>query len=131
MFSRSQFMTIVAASATAALTLASAPARAEEPMTHLGPVGPHEPILTTIGSKRLIAFYVPESGRCSINAVVFDVASPDAPYAAWRIRISLLPGEAFHLDGTEHKSIDLRCGKDAASLALSGPAELITTGATK
>jgi len=41
-----------------------------------------------------------------------------------------MAGEAFALDGTQQKSIDLRCGENAATLALNGPAELIDTGAT-
>ncbi|MGB2931865.1 MAG: hypothetical protein WBE08_08280 [Methyloceanibacter sp.] len=131
MFSRFNFKTFAAAvAALATLALAAGPAGAEEPMTQVGPVGPYEPILTTLGSKRLIAFYVPDSGRCAINAVVFDSASADAPYSASRARISLWPGEVLHLDGTDQQSIDLRCGEAAAALTLSGPAELISTGAT-
>ena len=34
----------------------SIPARAGELLENLGPVGPHEPILTTFGNKRVIAF---------------------------------------------------------------------------
>ncbi|MGO8842269.1 MAG: hypothetical protein ACLQF1_14395 [Methyloceanibacter sp.] len=89
--SRFQLMTIAAAGALVVLTAANAPARALEPISHLGPVGPYEPILATVGSKRVIAFYVPDSGRCSINAVVFDSASPETPYSASRVRINLWP----------------------------------------
>jgi hypothetical protein len=119
--SRFQLMTIAAAGALVVLTAANAPARALEPISHLGPVGPYEPILATVGSKRVIAFYVPDSGRCSINAVVFDSASPEAPYSASRVRINLWPGEAFALDGTQQKSIDLRCGENAATLGPERP----------
>jgi len=113
-----------------ALGVLSIPAVAQEPLTRTGPVGPYEPILTTMGSKRLIAFYVPDSGRCSINAIVFDAGATDAPYSASRVRINLWPGEAFYLDGAKRESINLQCGDKAASLALSGPAELINTGTT-
>jgi hypothetical protein len=37
------------------------------PLPEWGPVGPNERILTTFGNKRLIAFYVPDSGRSSIK----------------------------------------------------------------
>jgi hypothetical protein len=98
--------------------------------THLGPVGPSEPILATVGNKRLIAFYVPDSGRCSINVVLFNAAPAEAPASSARVRINLWPGEVFHLDAAQQKSVDLRCGDNAATLALNGPAELINTSAT-
>lgn len=132
MVSRSQFATISAAAAMIALTLGNSFAGAQEPMSHLGPVGPYEPILATVGTQRLIVFYVPDSGRCSINAVVFDsTTAPDVPYSAARVRVNLWPGEVFHLDGTQQKSVDLRCNEGAATLALSGPAELMTAGTTQ
>ena len=124
LLSRTQFVTLAAASVLAAFA-AILPAGAVEPLTNLGPVGPYEPILAAFGSKRLIAFYVPDSGRCSINAVVFDAAPSDAPYSSSRVRIKLWPGETFDLDGPQGKTINLQCGDNAANLALSGPAEFI------
>ncbi|HEV3241641.1 MAG TPA: hypothetical protein VGY14_00015 [Methyloceanibacter sp.] len=127
---RLKLLTAAAALSLVGLAAANNPVSGEERTTHLGPVGPNEPILATVGNKRLIAFYVPDSGRCSINAVVFDVAPADAPYSSARVRINLWPGESFHLDAAGQKSVDLRCGENAATLALSGPAELINTSAT-
>ena len=46
-----------AAAGALALTVASASASADELAQNLGPVGPNEPILTRVGSKRVIAFY--------------------------------------------------------------------------
>jgi len=69
-FSHRRFLTFAAAGALV-FTAVSVPARAEELLTHLGPVGPNEPILTAVGSKRVIAFYEPNSGHCAVNAVVF------------------------------------------------------------
>ena len=54
---------IAAAGAFVALTAFGLPARADELVQYLGPVGAHEPILTTFGNKRVIAFYEPENGR--------------------------------------------------------------------
>ena len=125
----SQSSKLAVAGAVAALLAASTPASAEEPRQNLGPVGPNEPILATFGNKRLIAFYVPDSGRCSINAVVFDTASAEASNSPARVRISLWPGESFHLDASQ-KSVNLRCGDNASALALSGPAELIKASET-
>jgi hypothetical protein len=131
MFLLSRSSKLALAGAVTALLAASTPVRAEEPRQHLGPVGPNEPILATFGNKRLIAFYVPDSGRCSINAVVFDAASAEASNSPARVRISLWPGESFHLDAAAQKSVELRCGDKASTLSLSGPAELIKTSATR
>ena len=122
---------LAAAGALVALT-ASVPAGAttDQPMVNLGPVGPYEPILATVGPQRIIAFYVPEHGECGVNAVVWHDTSPDAPYTSARVRISLRPGQLFHLDGAQQQSMDLLCGVDAATLTVVGPAELIRTGAT-
>ena len=128
MFLFSQSSKLALAGAVTALLAANTPVSAEEPRQHLGPVGPNEPILATFGNKRLIAFYVLDSGRCSINAVVFDAASAEASNSPARVRINLWPGKSFHLDAGQ-KSVDLRCGDNASALALSGPAELINTSA--
>ena len=69
-FSPMRFLTFAAAGALV-FTAVSVPARAEELLTHSGPVGPHEAILTAVGSKRVIAFYEPNGGHCAVNAVVF------------------------------------------------------------
>ena len=61
-----------AASSLLALTAISTPTHADEMAQNLGPVGAHEPILTTVGNKRVIAFYEPDSGRCAVNAIVYD-----------------------------------------------------------
>ena len=61
-FSRIKLVGLAAAGTLAALTIAGVPARADQPLINLGPVGPSEPILVTIGTQRVIAFYVPEGG---------------------------------------------------------------------
>ena len=43
----------------------SLPARAGDPIQHLGPVGPDEAITTTFGSKGVIAFYEPDGATPS------------------------------------------------------------------
>ena len=57
------FLKFTAACSLLALTAISTPARADEMVQNLGPVGPHEPILTTVGNKRVIAFYEPDNGQ--------------------------------------------------------------------
>ena len=125
-FSRS---IIVAALAVAALAAGgAAPARADDLLTNLGPVGPREPILVKIGDQRIIAFFVPERGNCALSAVTWKDAGPDAPYASERVRVSLKPGQLVQLDGAQRQPVGLLCGADASSLAVTASAELLLTG---
>ena len=129
-FSRFNLSALATAGALLALPAGGAAAHADQPLTNLGPVGPYEPILVTIGTQRIIAFYVPDKGDCAVNAVVWNDADPDAPYASTRVRISLKPGQMFQLDGAQRQSMSLFCGADATSLAIAAPVELILTGAS-
>lgn len=115
---------------TAALILGSAslPAFAEKPLTNLGPVGPGEPILVTVGDQRVIAFYAPERGECAVSAIMWKDTDEDA--RSTRVRLSLKPGQTLQLDGSARQSMSLLCGADATTLALVAPAELLLTGNT-
>ena len=113
-----------------ALTVASSPGYADELAQNLGPVGPNEPILTTVGSKRVIAFYVPGDGHCGINVVVWDLADINGDSAA-RVRVSLNPRQMVHIDSAENKSINLQCGESAETLALVDTAKMIAAGAAQ
>ena len=93
------------------------PAIADE-LTRLGPVPPHEPILTSVGTSRVIAFYLPGSDQCALHAVIGDKEqNPTLICPASRIRISLEPGQTVHIDSVEGESLNLRCGRNAESLA--------------
>jgi hypothetical protein len=120
---------IAAAGAFVALTAFGLPARADELVQYLGPVGAHEPILTTFGNKRVIAFYEPENGRCAINAVVYDKTDADTGMTtAARFRVRLNPREIVHIDSTDNKSINLQCGDRAEMLSLIDNGELVAFG---
>ena len=82
MFPLTGSLSLAAAGAILALTAANLPARADELAQNLGPVGPYEPILTTVGSKRVIAFYEPNSGHCDFRAVVWNTTDINADSAA-------------------------------------------------
>ena len=117
---------IAAAGAFVALTAFGLPARADELVQHLGPVGAHEPILTTFGNKRVIAFYEPDNGRCAVNAVVYDKTDADTGMTtAARVRVSLNPRQIVHIDSTDNKSINLQCGDRAEMLGLVDNGELV------
>jgi len=108
------------------LGAASLPAHADKPLTNLGPVGPGEPILVTVGGQRVIAFYARERGECAVSAVVWKDTGEDA--RSTRVRLSLKPGQTLQLDGSQRQKMSLVCGADATTLALVAPAELLVTG---
>ena len=117
-----QLLSFAAAGALVALTTASTPARSYELVEHLGPVGPYEPILTTAGSKRVIAFYLPDNGRCNFDAVVWDKADAEADtvYSAVQVQISLQPRQIARVRDDDNSSLNLQCGDSAANLAIVG-----------
>ena len=119
-FSHDPLSKVVVAGAFVALTAVSIPARADDLLQNLGPVGPHQPILTTVGSKRVIAFYTPGSDRCSLHAVVWDNTGPAGSLAA-RVRISLEPGQIVQIDTAQDgslKTLNLGCGDNADKVAI-------------
>ncbi len=111
------FLKFAAAGALVALITASTSARADEMVQNLGPVGPHEPIITTFGDKRVIAFYVPGNGACNVQAVIWNVHDADATTAAG-LRVSLNPAQTASIDRAENKSLTLKCGDYAEALSV-------------
>jgi hypothetical protein len=113
------------------LSTLGSPARADELAQNLGPVGPHEPILTSVGSKRVIVFYEPDNGRCAFNAVVFDKTDLyTGMTTAARVRVSLDPREMVHIDSIDNETLNLQCGDDAATLAIVETDKPIASGTT-
>jgi len=113
-----------------ALAAASLPACAEDPVQNLGPVGANEPILATVGSKRLIAFYEANGEQCGMHVVVWDHADVSGNSAA-RFRVTLAPYQVVHIDTAENKSLNLRCGKSAETLAVVTENKFVTAGAAQ
>jgi hypothetical protein len=129
MFPRSHnFLKFAAAGALLALTVSGTPARADEMFQNLGPVGPHEPILTTVGNKRVIAFYEPDN----VNAVVFDKTDAyTGMTTAARVRVSLNPGQITSIDSVDDKSLTLKCGEEGESLAIVDSNTRLASNLTK
>jgi hypothetical protein len=115
MFSLSRMF--VAAGALVALTAASTPGYSDGLAFNMGPVGPHEPILTTVGSKRVIAFFEPGGDGCAVHVVVWNLADVSGGSAA-RVRTSLSPRQIVHIDSGENKSLSLQCNESAAALTI-------------
>jgi hypothetical protein len=120
----------LSAAAAATLAVAGASASADSLAENLGPVGPYEPILTSIGSKRVIAFYEANGGGCDMHIVVWDRADLSGNSAA-RVRVTLSPRGVVHIDNIDNTSLDLRCGEQAAALAIVDTANIITAGAAQ
>ena len=97
--------------------------------TNFGPVGPNEPILTNVGTKRVIAFYVPDSGRCCDQCGGLRIPGlRNAPYTSSRVQDRLWPGEMDSISMARSRLDRSALRREAlATLALSWPAELIRT----
>ena len=119
-----------AAAGALALSAASMPVCAEELAQNLGPVGPNEPILTTVGSKRVIAFYETNGNDCGMHIVVWDRVD-DSGGSAARFRVTLNPRQMVHIDSAENKSLDLQCGEQADTLAIVDTSKFVTAGAAQ
>ena len=119
-----------AAAGVFALTLATLPVQAEELAQNPGPVGPNEPILTTIGSKRVIAFYESNGSDCGMHIVVWDRTDVSGGSAA-RVRVTLNPRQMVHIDSAENESLNLQCGDHAETLAIVDTSKVIAAGAAQ
>jgi hypothetical protein len=126
MMLRNLIPSIAAASTLTALLMAGTPASAAEQKFHLGPVGPYEPILATVGKKRLIAFYEPDGDNCAVTAVVFDATPNGGGHASTRVRVALHPGELFHLDAVKDQTVLLTCAPKAGMLTVLNQQDLLT-----
>src|SRR5262249_30991241 len=105
---------------------ASTPAFAEDYVTHLGPVGPNEPILTSFGGQRVIAFFVPERGACAVNAITWRDEGIDTPYTpAHRFTVTLRPGQMARFDEV-HMSMRWLGVEAAWPLAVGARPDLLT-----
>ena len=133
MFSRSQLLKFAAAGVVVVCTLGTH-TRADELAQNSGPVGPHEPILSEVGSERVMAFYEPDNGRCAVHAVVFDKTDAyTGMTTAARVRVSLNPRETVHIDSADNesvKSLSLQCGENAEKLTIIDTDSLVASGST-
>jgi hypothetical protein len=115
------FFNLVTVGAFVAMAAAGTELRSEELAATLKPVGPHEPVLTSIGEKRVVASFAREFGHCAVNASVWDSIEAETDSAV-RIGVSLVPGQVVHIESLKNKneSLGLQCGDDANTLPLVG-----------
>jgi hypothetical protein len=127
-FNRKRLLGSTVAGALVISTAAGTPVSADEMVQHLGPVGPREPVLAAVGDKRIVAFYLPYSSGCAIQAVIWnnhnyphgvvDRFWPHFADSAERFRVSLKPGQIAHIDSDDNVSLALQCGNDAKTLSI-------------
>jgi hypothetical protein len=120
MFPFSHILSLAAAVALVAFSAASLPARADDLVDNLGPVGPHEPILAWSGSKRIIAFYQPDSGKCAVHLVLWNPADGKAESTV-AYEATLNPRQMGHIDTSERQSFLLQCDGNAERLVIVDP----------
>jgi hypothetical protein len=124
MFPLTRILSLAAAGALVAFTAASISARADELAQNLGPVGPHEPILTWVGSKRVIVFYEPDSGKCAAHLVLWNPSDVNAE-STKGYQATLNPQQMAHIDTAEDQWFLLQCGDNAERLAIVDPSKCV------
>lgn len=120
-------LSIAAATALSVLAATFTASAADDSWANFGPVGPNEPILATVGDSRLVAFYEPDDGTCSVSAVMFSVDGDG--HESKRVRVALHPGELFHMDGVKDEHVVLTCGPNAKGLTVLNRGEILTKSA--
>ena len=117
MFARPNFKKLAAIGALVIACALSVPLRADDQPKNLGPVGPHEPILSPVGSKRVIAFYEPDGGHCGLRVVVWSPTDVDAT-STIGLRMRLIPQQVMYIVTPENGSLGLQCTDGAETLAV-------------
>jgi hypothetical protein len=110
------FLKFAAAGVFIALTAATARVSADEMVQNLGPVPAYEPILTAVGNKHVIAFFVPGNGQCNVQAVIWNADDMEAK-SAGGFRVSLNPDQTASIDSSATETFTLQCGDHAETLA--------------
>jgi hypothetical protein len=122
---------VTAFGALSAFNQAGAEEGGEEMVQNLGPVGPNDTLLAKIGGMRVIAFLEPGSGRCAVNAVVWDSSVGAEPGISTKgVRVRIEPGEVVHINNAAQESVHLQCGSNAATLAIIDTEALSASGIT-
>ena len=133
MFSRIQLLKFAAAGGVVACMLGT-PDRPMNWPRIWDRLGLTRPILTEVGSERVIAFYEPDNGRCAVHAVVFDKTDAyTGTTTAARVRVSLNPREMVHIDSADNesvKSLSLQCGENAETLTIIDTDSLVASSIT-
>jgi len=96
----------------------------------LGPVGPNDPIVTTVGRKAVLAFYEADGSHCGMHIVMWDRGDESGDSAAG-FRVTLDPRQIVHIDTAQNRSLGLECGSAADTLAIVDTGTVYAAGATE
>jgi hypothetical protein len=116
MFPLSQSLKFAVGGAIFTLTAAVHSPYADTMTQILGPVGPYAPIMSSVGNKHVVAFFVPGDGRCNVQAVFWNADDVEAKSAAG-VRVNLNPAQTISLDSSATETLTLKCGDSAESLS--------------
>ena len=117
MFTLSKKLSLAAVGGLIVLGGYGLPARAGDITQVLGPVGPNDPIVTTVGRKAVLAFYEADGTHCGMHVVMWDRDDVSGDSAAG-FRVTLDPREVVHIDTAQNKSSGLQRGSAAETLAI-------------
>ena len=117
MFTLSKKLSLAAVGGLVVLGGYGLPARAGDITQVLGPVGPNDPIVTTVGRKTVLAFYEADGSHCGMHVVMWDRDDESGDSAAG-FRVTLEPRQVVHIDTAQNKSLGLQCGSAADTLAI-------------
>ena len=123
-------MSIAVASLLSVLAVMSVASAGEPAKANLGPVGPNEPILATVGDSRLIARFRSRDGNCAVNAVMFSTSANSGGYKSKSVDVTLHPGELFHFGGMKNERVVMTCGPNAKVLTVLNRGEILTKSAS-
>jgi len=104
------------------------PAFANDLTEVLGPVGPNDPIITTVGRKGVLAFYEADGSHCGMHVVMWDRDDESGDSAAG-FRVTLDPRQVVHIDTAQNRTLGLQCGSAADTLAIVDTGKMYTAGA--
>jgi hypothetical protein len=130
MFTLSKKLSCAAVGVLAVLGGHVLPAHAGDMPEVLGPVGPNDPIVTTVGRKGVLAFYEADGIHCDMHVVMWDRDDESGDSAAG-FRVTLDPREVVHIDTAQNKSLGLQCGNTADTLAIVETGKIYTAGAAE
>jgi len=106
------------------------PAYANDLIEVLGPVGPNDPIITTVGRKGVLAFYEADGSHCGMHVVMWDRDDESGDSTAG-FRVTLDPRQVVHIDTAQNKTLGLQCGTAAGTLAVVETGRMYTAGAAE
>jgi hypothetical protein len=124
MSGRTRNLKLGVASILLALTAAGSTAHAGQSAHNLRPIGPHEPILASIGEKRLVASFAVSFDRCALELSVWASVEAAADSSV-RATVDLDPGEIFYIENPKNRTefLGLQCGDSAKTLLIKASNE--------